>query len=119
MMKLDVFSPTSPELKYFNLEILILDADKKALLSMFITHTRDLICSETKDIMLDNKEVNIYYKVLGLKNDKELRFIQEEHLFNGSLHASAFTVTRASMKSFIGGDNHLLMFPPRNFAASI
>ncbi len=52
----------------------MLKTKKKTFLSMFTAHTRDLIHSTTKNSVLYNEEVDINYKVLGLKNDKELRF---------------------------------------------
>ena len=78
---------------------------------MFKTHARDLIHSATKDEIYDNKKLNIYYEILNLRKDKKLMFIFEQHLFNGALHTSAFTLDRASLNDYICGDNNSLMLP--------
>ena len=108
MRKLDIFSPSSPELKYFNLESLLLEAANKASLSMITEHARDLIHSANNDSRLRINEVDIDYKVLRLKSDDELRFILEDHLVDGALHSSAHTSARACMRECVGEDDYSL-----------
>ncbi len=96
MRKLDNFSLSFPDLNHFDLKILLIEAEKKAALSMFTEYARDLIHPTNNDSSLCINEVDIEYKVLGLKSVDGLRFILEDHLFNGAILSSVYNTSARS-----------------------